>query len=62
MPPGTGVFDADKVALAARPEAKALIMEEIKKEAANGKLKGFEIPKDVHLEARRAGGSAAARP
>merc|ERR1711939_642908 len=50
VPPGTGVFDADKVALAARPEAKALIMEEIKKEAANGKLKGFEIPKDVHLE------------
>ena len=39
---------------------KNIIMEEIKKEAANGKLKGFEIPKDVHLEARRAGDVQAA--
>jgi len=50
VPPGTGVLEADKVALAKHPAAKALLLEEIKKEAASGKLKGFETPKDVHLE------------
>ena len=42
----------DKVALAASPQAEALILAEIKKEAAAAKLKSFEVPKAVHLEGR----------
>merc|ERR1719198_618869 len=40
-----GWYVADKVALAAKAEAKALIMSEIEKEAKAGKLKSFEVPK-----------------
>ena len=45
-----GWYVPDKVALAAKPEAKALIMSEIEKEAKAGKLKSFEVPKAVFLE------------
>jgi len=43
-------FSGTKVELAASKEAKAFIMEEIKKEASAGGLKSFEVPKAVHLE------------
>jgi len=45
-----GWYVPDKVALAAKEEAKALIMSEIEKEAKAGKLKSFEVPKAVFLE------------
>ena len=41
---------SDKKALAVRPEVKALLLEEVKKEAKASKLKSFEVPKDLHVE------------
>ena len=40
----------DQAALAAKPEAKRLILDEMAAEAKAAKLKTFEIPKAVHLE------------
>jgi len=40
----------DKVALAALPEVKTLLMAEVKKFSAEAKLKSFEVPKDLAVE------------